>query len=69
MVRLLKKTPVYDQVEITIPAGRSVHVMSGDVVESAKGKLILRLRQNDSLLVAGRTVLWWNKAESCFVRQ
>lgn len=46
-----------------------VSVMSGEVVERTLDSLTLKLRRNDSLLINGRIVLWWNEEEKCFVRQ
>ena len=48
---------------------KKIYVMSGEEVERTEDSIILRVMQNDSLLINRRISLWWNQEEGTFVRQ
>ena len=69
MVEVLERTEVYDLVKLRLVDLDGVHVISGEEVDRTQDTMTMKLRQNDSLLIDGKVVLWWNKSGSCFERQ
>ena len=69
MVEVLERTELYDVVRLKLADMHGVHVISGEEVDRTQDTMTMKLRQNDSLLVDGKVVLWWNKNGSCFERQ
>ena len=69
---ILERTETHTIMKITAETPEQlsrISVMSGKTLERTDTTLILELISNDSLLVNGLVVLWWDQEGGTFVRQ
>jgi len=69
-VEILERTESYDLVKVTPVGGlEGVNVMSGEEISRTDESIMLKLKQNDGLLIDDVVILLWNKEKGCFERQ
>ena len=69
---ILERTRTHTVMKITAETPEQldrVRVMSGKTLERTDTTLTVELTYNDSLLVNGVVVLWWDQDEGTLVRQ